>query len=74
MDGTCPRESFPSVSMYILSAAFQDGHSITDKNEWLDKHMPWVRQENRVFTPYQEKKTEYVPGGVNASDILIDDF
>lgn len=60
------------ATVKILSAVLQDNHSKDDKNEWLDKHLPEIPYENRIFVPYGECKDDYVEHSEN--DILVDDY
>lgn len=44
------------------------------KDKWLDKHHVNIVQENRIYVPYGEDKTNYIPGGLQNGDVLIDDY
>ena len=67
-----------TVDVYVLSAVLMDSRfALTEKNEWLDKYLPEIDAEHRVFTPCTEtvNKADYIPSGaVRPSDILIDDY
>lgn len=61
--------------VFILSAYIQDSdYALRDKNIWLDKFMPFMSAENRLFVPYGSDKYDYVPGGVRPDDVLLDDY
>ena len=61
--------------VYVLSAYNKDfPHAKEEKNYWLDKHLPEIDQEHRIFTVVGQKKTDYVPGGLRATDVLLDDY
>ena len=45
-----------------------------EKNYWLDKYLPEIDQAHRIFTVVGRKKTDYIPGGVQPTDILLDDY
>lgn len=65
------------IEIFILSAVFDDGHSIRDKNAWLDQYIPFIDAEHRIFVSCEEPKTAYINehlGGMSKSDILIDDY
>lgn len=65
------------IEVFILSAVFDDGHSIRDKNAWLDQYVPFIDVEHRIFVSCEEPKTAYINehlGGMSKSDILIDDY
>ena len=66
-----------NIEVFILSAVFDDGHSIRDKNAWLDQYIPFIDAEHRIFVSCEEPKTAYINehlGGMSESDILIDDY
>lgn len=61
--------------VYILSAYNADFPFAKDeKNYWLDKYLPEIDQAHRIFTVVGRKKTDYIPGGVQPTDILLDDY
>lgn len=59
--------------LYILSAAVKSPYAIKEKNEWLDKYLPCIDQEHRVFVNYGENKNDYIDN-VTKKDFLLDDF
>lgn len=61
--------------VFILSAYIQDSdYALRDKNLWLDKFMPFMSAEKRLFVPFGSDKFDYVPGGVRPDDVLLDDY
>lgn len=61
--------------VYILSAYNADFPSAKEgKNFWLDKYLPEINDEHRIFTVVGTEKTDYVPGGVQSTDVLLDDY
>ena len=44
------------------------------KDKWLDNHNVNIAQENRIYVPYGEDKTDYIPGGLQDGDVLVDDY
>ncbi len=44
------------------------------KDKWLDKYHVNIAQGNRIYVPYGEDKTNYIPGGLQDEDVLIDDY
>jgi hypothetical protein len=63
------------VEVYILSAVLSDSkYALQEKNEWLDKYLPEVPVHNRIFPPCGADKKEYIVGGVDESDFLLDDY
>lgn len=53
----------------ILSAAYEDDHSVHDKSLWLDIY--GLADIPRVFVPYGKRKGDFVK---EEGNILIDDF
>lgn len=68
-------ELYPKmITVKILSAVHTDNpYAIPDKNRWVDKYIPNIRKENRIFVPYGQDKTQYC-GGISQDDFLLDDF
>ena len=62
-----------NIEVFILSAVFDDGHSIRDKNAWLDQYIPFIDAEHRIFVSCEEPKTAYINehlGGMSESDMF----
>ena len=61
--------------VFIISAYNADfPDAVEGKNYWLDKYLPEIDKEHRIFTVVGKKKTDYVPGGVQPTDVLLDDY
>ena len=62
--------------VFILSAAVEGEppYCKVEKHAWLDKHLPEIDREHRIFTDIGIPKSQYIPGGITADDILIDDY
>ena len=61
--------------VYTLSAyhkAFPE--TVDEKNYWLDKYLPELDYDHRIFTHVGTEKTEYIPGGLQEDDVLLDDY
>ncbi len=66
---------YPEKEVYIMSAVLSDSpFAIKEKNEWLDRYLPEIDQNHRIFTPCGEDKLSYVPGGAKETDYLLDDY
>ena len=61
------------VEMFILSACIDTPHCRTEKLEWLQEHLPFIKKENIIFTKVGENKTDYITTTPNTS-ILFDDY
>lgn len=65
----------PEVEVYILSAYLADSDfALREKNEWLDRHLPEIPAERRIFSPCGSDKKDYIPEGIRATDCLLDDY
>lgn len=66
-----------NIELFILSAVFEDVQ-IKDKNLWLDKFVPFIDAEHRLFVPCEGTKAESDAlqsiGGVGPNDYLLDDY
>ena len=62
-----------TVDVFILSSVFKDGHSITDKQEWLAKYLPEIPKSHHIFVPYGKCKSDYIKEP-RRDDVLLDDF
>lgn len=78
----------PNVDVYVLSAAITTPYCIPEKNAWLDKYLPQIDKEHRIFVESTSTpKSLCVPGSymykddngkyhnkISENDILIDDY
>lgn len=63
------------VEVFVLSAYLSDSaYALDEKNRWLDKYMPCIDAEHRVFTPCGSDKKLAVPDGIRTDDTLLDDY
>ncbi len=54
----------PEREVYIMSSVLRDSkYALQEKNEWLDRYLPEIDQEHRIFPPCGENKARYVPEG-----------
>lgn len=61
--------------VYILSAYLTDSrYALEEKNAWLDKYLPELLQEKRLFVPCGTDKSVAVPGLIRPDDYLLDDY
>lgn len=68
-------EESERVEVYILSSVLSDSkYALQEKNAWIDKYLPEIPIERRIFPPCGEDKKKYVPGGVTEKDFLLDDY
>lgn len=63
------------IDVYILSAYLTDSrYVLEEKNAWLDKYLPELPQEKRLFVPCGTDKSVAVPGLIRPDDYLLDDY
>lgn len=63
------------IDVYILSAYLTDSrYALEEKNAWLDKYLPELPQEKRLFVPCGTDKSVAVPGLIRPDDYLLDDY
>lgn len=63
------------IEVFIMSAVLSDSkYALQEKNEWLDKYLPEIDREHRIFPPCGADKKDYVPDGIRPSDYLLDDY
>lgn len=65
------------IEVFVLSCVKKDAYGqspLADKNAWLDKYLPEIDASHRIFVPDGENKTLYIPGGIQPSDGLLDDY
>lgn len=60
--------------IYILSSFLIDSdYALDEKNKWLDKYLPTLSVDKRIFVPYGDIKYKYIPNKITNNDYLIDD-
>jgi len=61
--------------IYILSSFLNDSkYALEEKNNWLDRYLPELSKDKRLFIKYGDNKTLIIPNGVSKFDYLIDDY
>lgn len=66
-------KDFPDIEVHTLSAVLTDSiYAVDEKNAWLDKYLPEVDREHRIFTPCGQDKKKYVH--IRETDYLLDDY
>lgn len=65
----------PEIEVYVMSSVLSDSkYALQEKNQWIDRYLPEIDKEHRIFPPCGENKLDYIPGGVRETDILLDDY
>lgn len=63
------------MEVFALSAVLTDSlYALSEKNEWLDKYLPELDDDHRVFSPVGQEKALHIPNGIQQGDILLDDY
>lgn len=60
--------------VYILSSALDSPYAVSEKNQWLDTHLPQIDKQHRLFPAYGAMKTSIIPNGLKPTDTLLDDY
>lgn len=67
-----------NIEVYILSAYLEHSeYALEEKNEWLDRYLPEITSENRIFVVCGESKADVVEdsfGYLTKDDYLFDDY
>lgn len=65
----------PETEVFILSSVLSDSpYAMHEKEAWIDRYLPEIDREHRIFCPCGSPKGEYVPYGARHGDVLIDDY
>ena len=65
----------PETDVYVLSSYLSDSsYALAEKNKWLDKYLPELPKEKRLFVPCGIEKSTVVPEGIREDDFLLDDY
>ena len=66
------------TEVYILSSCLSDSeYALDEKNAWLDKYLPEIPKENRLFPPCGESKLAWLENSgfkITKADVLLDDY
>lgn len=65
----------PEIEVNILSAYLTDSeYALKEKNEWLDRYLPEIDQDHRIFVACGADKKEGIRDGIRKTDFLLDDY
>lgn len=63
------------IEVFIMSSVLSDSkYALDEKNEWINKYLPQIDMEHRIFPPCGSNKVDYIPEGVRTTDCLLDDY
>lgn len=60
--------------VWTASAVLPYNHSVPDKDYWLDKEMPFIPKDHRIYIPYGTDKGKALEPYIREGDIFIDDY
>lgn len=66
-----------NINIFILTSVIDSPFCIEEKGLWLDKHLPEIKKENRMYVPYGTVKSSFVKSKIKIEgfkNILIDDY
>lgn len=61
----------------VLTSVIDSQYCVPEKALWLDKYLPELKEENRIYVPYGTVKSDYAQLKVdtkNSVNVLIDDY
>lgn len=62
------------VEVYVMSSVMSDSaYAVDEKNTWLDKYLPEIDMEHRIFPPCGDNKLAYILEEIRPTDCLLDD-
>ncbi len=66
----------PDVEVFILSSKIlgEPPYCEMEKNDWMDKYLPEIDKEHRIFPSVGTPKASCVEGGITKDDYLLDDY
>lgn len=63
------------IEVFIMSSVLTDSEfALDEKNAWVDKYLPEIDADHRIYPPCGEDKKEYIPGQISGKDFLLDDY
>ncbi len=70
---TAVKELIGTMDVYVLSAALDTKTAISEKNEWLDRYLPEIAADHRIFPPHGTDKAAAI-SDFRVNDVLLDDY
>lgn len=67
-------QCMPQIEVYSLSCYPDNCNALAEKDEWIDKFIPEIDKEHRIFVPDGQPKKLYVPDKIRDNDFLLDDY
>lgn len=68
-------EQNPDINLKILSACLDRDYIVEEKNQLVDKHLPFIEKKDRIYVPYGQSKSKYMESEDNCNQAyLLDDY
>lgn len=65
----------PEVEVFILTAVPEGNpYARGEKLQWLGEYLMDMASDHVIFVPLGQKKYDFAPGGIQPTDILLDDY
>lgn len=64
-------------NVFILTSVIDSPYCVNEKALWLDKNLPELEKENRIYVPYGIVKSKFAQENADTSNsinVLIDDY
>ncbi len=72
--GLRPQENVVAAIRQLARSSSVQVYALDEKNAWLDRYLPELGQEQRIFVPCGESKALYISSYLCPEDILLDDY
>lgn len=67
-------KEYADIEVITCSAAVDSPYCREEKDSWLDRYLPEIPNDRRLYTSIGKSKADYLPGGVSKNDYLLDDY
>lgn len=65
----------PDIEVFVLSKYLTNSdYALSEKDEWVSEHLPGIDKAHRIFVPYEMDKRAMIPGQLQETDYLLDDY
>jgi len=65
----------PDVKLKILSSCLDRDYILEEKNQLVDKYLPFIDKKDRIYVPYGKQKSHYMNSSDNSHEsYLLDDY
>lgn len=69
------QDKHPEIKLKILSSILDRDYIQDDKNTLVDKYLPFIEKEDRIYVPYGKNKSDYMLASDKSHiSYLLDDY